>query len=598
MNNMSLFLYSASVFWRSCKSHLIFLVTIRVIEGFIPVINIFLFERLINEAARFINHSGNLEQVFVYLACQLVTFLIQYILEHLSIINDKYINQKIGLHIKEITFNKMEKLAYIHFENPEFQNKLQMISGIDQRIVNNVTSSSNLLKECITLISILVYLINIHWVLVVILFLGIIPLFIIEIKNGSSKYELMRNLTPVNREMFYISNLLYRRESVKELRLFQITSFLIKKWRQKYQENNLEEINLLKKQTVWLFASEIILVLVYALTSVFLLYLMKLGRVLVGSLVAVLQAIQNIQASLNSLIRSISNIYENLLYVKEFSSFISLPEIDEVEAKEEIHSIQEISVQQLNFTYPNQGRQTLKDVNLKITPGKKIAIIGENGSGKTTLIKCLTGLYETDSSMIHVNGMPLNKIDLNKYFKKISVLFQDFNRFEFTVRENIGFGNLEDLADTEKLKEVIKRVGLENHIKSLPYQYDSRLGRFFDGGNELSGGQWQKIAIARCLFRECDLIVLDEPTSALDPKSEVEIMEEFFRYSSDKAVIFITHRLGAAWLADEIIVMERGRIAERGTHQDLLHLDGIYKELFVSQSKWYMEHKELVKGSF
>lgn len=595
---MSLFLYSASVFWRSCKSHLIFLVFIRVIEGFIPVINIFLFERLINEAARFINHSGNLEQVFVYLACQLVTFLLQYILEHLSIINDKYINQKIGLHIKEITFNKMEKLAYIHFENPEFQNKLQMISGIDQRIVNNVTSSSNLLKECITLISILVYLINIHWVLVVILFVGIIPLFIIEIKNGSSKYELMRNLTPVNREMFYISNLLYRRESVKELRLFQITSFLIKKWRQKYEENNLEEINLLKKQTVWLFASEIILVLVYALTSAFLLYLMKLGRVLVGSLVAVLQAIQNIQASLNSLIRSISNIYENLLYVKEFSSFISLPEIDEVEGKEEIHSIQEISVQQLNFTYPNQGRKTLKDVNLKITPGKKIAIIGENGSGKTTLIKCLTGLYDTDSSMIHVNGMPLNKIDLNKYFKKISVLFQDFNRFEFTVRENIGFGNLEDLADTEKLKEVIKRVGLENHIKSLPNQYDSRLGRFFDGGNELSGGQWQKIAIARCLFRECDLIVLDEPTSALDPKSEVEIMEEFFRYSSDKAVIFITHRLGAAWLADEIIVMERGRIAERGTHQELLHLDGIYKELFVSQSKWYMEHKELVKGSF
>ncbi|KYZ67408.1 ABC transporter permease [Bacillus sp. GZT] len=597
MNNMSLFLYSVSVFWRSCKSHFIFLVFIRIIEGFIPVINIFLFERLINEAAKFINHSGNLEQVFVYLACQLVTFLLQYILEHLSIINDKYINQKIGLHIKEITFNKMERLAYIHFENPEFQNKLQMISSIDQRIVNNVTSSSNLLKECITLISILVYLINIHWVLVVILFVGIIPLFIIEIKNGTSKYELMRNLTPVNREMFYISNLLYRRESVKELRLFQITSFLIKKWRQKYQENNLEEINLLKKQTVWLFASEIILVLVYALTSAFLLYLMKLGRVLVGSLVAVLQAIQNIQASLNSLIKSISNIYENLLYVKEFSSFISLPEIDVVKDKEEIHSIQEISVQQLNFTYPNQNIQTLKGINFTITPGKKIAIIGENGSGKTTLIKCLTGLYETDSSMIHVNGMSLNKIDLNKYFKKMSVLFQDFNRFEFTVRENVGFGNLEGLADTEKLKEVIKRVGLENYIKSLPNQYDSRLGRFFDGGNELSGGQWQKIAIARCLFRECDLIVLDEPTSALDPKSEVEIMEEFFRYSSDKAVIFITHRLGAAWLADEIIVMERGRIAERGTHQELLYLDGIYKELFVSQSKWYMEHKELVKGS-
>lgn len=594
---MSLFLYSARVFWKSCKSHLIFLVFIRVIEGFIPVINIFLFERLINEAARFINHSGNLEQVFVYLACQLATFLLQYILEHLSIINDKYINQKIGLHIKETTFNKMEKLAYIHFENPEFQNKLQMISGIDQRIVNNVTSSSNLLKECITLISILVYLINIHWVLVVILFVGIIPLFIIEIKNGSSKYELMRYLTPANREMYYISNLLYRRESVKELRLFQITSFLIKKWRQKYQENNLEEINLLKKQTVWLFASEIILVLVYAITSGFLLYLMKLGRVLVGSLVAVLQAIQNIQASLNSLIRSISNIYENLLYVKEFSSFISLPEIDEAEDKEDIHSIQEISVQQLSFTYPNQYIKTLKDINLTITPGKKIAIIGENGSGKTTLIKCLTGLYETDSSMIYVNGTPLNKIDLNKYFKKISVLFQDFNRFEFTVRENIGFGNLESLADTEKLKEVIKRVGLENYIKNLPNQYDSRLGRFFDGGNELSGGQWQKIAIARCLYRECDLIVLDEPTSALDPKSEVEIMEEFFQYSSDKAVIFITHRLGAAWLADEIIVLERGRIAERGTHQELLHLDGIYKELFVSQSKWYMEHKELAKSS-
>jgi len=302
----------------------------------------------------------------------------------------------------------------------------------------------------------------------------------------------------------------------------------------------------------------------------------------------VLQSIQNLQDSFAILTNSLSSFYESCLYIDDLRQFFRSKEREDNRKQLHIKRIEEIEVCNLTFRYMDQLKPAIQNVRFKILPGQKIAIVGENGSGKTTLIKCLTGLYETEPGMIRINGQPIQQIHLESYQERIAVLFQDFIRYHFSAKENIGFGNLPLLDDLEKIREAAKQSGVDEYLCSLPEKYDSILGRYFDGGQELSGGQWQKIALARALFRESDLIVLDEPTSALDPRSEVEIIELLFDITQDKAVLFITHRLGAACMADYILVMQDGMIVEQGSHEELLRLGGVYSKLYRSQSKWYL----------
>ncbi|MEK5175383.1 ABC transporter ATP-binding protein [Heyndrickxia sp. FSL W8-0496] len=579
--------FSYKLVWVNNKSYLFFMAFIKVITGLIPVTLIYLTQKLINEVVGLFSKESSYSSVFFLFSLQIGIILFSYFLQYLSIINEKKVTIVIGKIINISIFEKINKISFINFEKPATYNKIQRLSSNQSSVLNVVEESSSLIRDLITVSSILFFLIAQHWAFILILFVGILPLFFIEMSYGNKRFELAKFLTPFGRLESYIAGLLNNRDSLKEIKLFGTGKYLISKWEENYQLFAKNELSLLKKQGILTLVAQFLLITTYALSGILVLLLISSGKLLVGSFVSVLQAVQNIQESLSNISRNIAKIYESSLFIEEYREFMEIEEFNEGHHGSIINHIEAIQIRDLAFTYPDELKPAIQNISIDIPLGKKIAIIGENGSGKTTLTKCISGLYEVSTGMISINGMDMNHINKNSFHKKISILFQDYEKYNFTVKENIGFGNIDNIENAEEIQLAAIRTGIHSKVEKFSKQYETILGRLFDGGLELSGGQWQKLALSRSLFRETDLIILDEPTSSLDPISEIEILQQLFKQTPDKSMIFITHRLGTAYLADEILVMKNGEIIERGSHSDLLSHRGQYYEMYTSQSQLY-----------
>lgn len=579
--------FSYKLVWVNNKSYLFFMAFIKVITGLIPVTLIYLTQKLINEVVGLFSKESSYSRVIFLFSLQIGIILFSYFLQYLSIINEKKVTIVIGKIINISIFEKINQISFINFEKPATYNKIQRLSSNQSSVLNVVEESSSFIRDLITVSSILFFLIAQHWAFILILFVGILPLFFIEMSYGNKRFELAKFLTPFGRLESYIAGLLNNRDSLKEIKLFGTGKYLISKWEENYQLFAKNELSLLKKQGIFTFIAQFLLITTYALSGLLVLLLISSGKLLVGSFVSVLQAVQNIQESLSNISRNIAKIYESSLFIEEYREFMEIEEVNEGHHGSVINQIEAIQIRDLAFTYPDELKPAIQNISIDIPLGKKIAIIGENGSGKTTLTKCISGLYEVSTGMISINGMDMNQINKNSFHKKISVLFQDYEKYNFTVKENIGFGNINNIENAEEIQLAAIRTGIHSKVEKFPKQYETILGRLFDGGLELSGGQWQKLALSRSLFRETDLIILDEPTSSLDPISEIEILQQLFKQTPDKSMIFITHRLGTAYLADEILVMKNGEIIERGSHSDLLSYRGQYYEMYTSQSQLY-----------
>ncbi|XIH46996.1 hypothetical protein C1N65_28705 (plasmid) [Priestia aryabhattai] len=252
-----------------------------------------------------------------------------------------------------------------------------------------------------------------------------------------------------------------------------------------------------------------------------------------------------------------------------------------------ISDVNKIEIKNATFYYPNSNRLVLDNINLTINAGERIAIVGENGSGKTTLIHCLMGLYELKKGSILINGIDINSLDIEALRRNFTVIFQDFMRYAFSVRENIIIGDVENKNDESRMYYAGEKSGISSFVESLEDGYDTPLGKIFEDGSDLSGGQWQKIAIARSVFRNSDVIILDEPTSALDPRSEYTVYKQFEDLTKGRIAIYISHRLAYTKDVDKIIVLKNGRVMEEGNHNDLMNLREIYYEMFSTQSQAY-----------
>lgn len=245
-----------------------------------------------------------------------------------------------------------------------------------------------------------------------------------------------------------------------------------------------------------------------------------------------------------------------------------------------------IVLKDVNFMYPNTNNLILENINLEICKGEKIAIVGDNGS---TLIKCILGLYSISKGDILVDNKNINSINLDSYWKKISVVFQDYMKFHFSFKENIGFGELNSLGDIKKIKLAAQNSGMSTFIEQLPEKYDTTLGQYLKEGIDLSGGQWQRLAISRAIIKNSDILIFDEPTAALDPLNELDIMNKLSEMLNGKTGIIISHRLATTRFVDKIIVLKNGKIIEEGKHQDLIEKKGVYYQMYKSQSKWYKD---------
>lgn len=575
------------------KSWLFISIIFILIEGFLPYLQLSVNNQLINTTTSILlGESLNQTQLLCTISLLAAITIFTSLLNTIRGIYNKFFETNFDLHLQKRIYQKLKFIPQSQFDNPDFQNHLNRVnSSVAAQFMSPINSFLSLFQGIIILISFMMYLLAIHWILVLLSVLFVCPFLFWQIRMGKGIFSLHVRQSAQSREVYYLKNILSDRNYAKELKIFQLQDYFVNRWIEKYSLIVDQAKKQYKKQSFLTITQSSFKTIVYSAISYILILLLKEKHLPIGSFVTSGMAVQGVQNSSEQIVRSISSIYEETLYISDYYKFMDIPTINTSEVVETVQFPTEIKkgiiFNNVSFSYPNSTKRILENINLSIEPNQKIAIIGINGSGKTTLIKCLLGLYHVTEGSITIDGINIDNIDRGSLYQNMSVLFQDFNQYPYSVRENIGFGNIERIDDFDSIEMISKKIGLHETIDSLPERYETNLGRLFSLGEDLSGGQWQKVAIARLLYKKAKIRILDEPTAALDPRAEYEILTTYNNLSKECISIMISHRLYAAMLADKVIVLKDGRIKEEGTHEELLQVQGEYYRLFQLQNQLF-----------
>jgi ATP-binding cassette, subfamily B, bacterial len=516
-----------------------------------------------------------------------VVLVLTSLLQNLSAYITEVQEQLIQDYMSGIIQEKSITLDMAYYDNPAFFDTLHRAQEeAAYRPSMILQAMMSLVQSLLSVAAVGVLLAAQHWGIALLLVVTAIPAVLIKIKYSRKLYEVQRNTTRLNRRSWYLSMVLTRSEYAKELRLFEYGAQL-RGWFKGVRKQLFDT----KRYVQWQrsVASGIVQALealAFVAALAYAIHLSVIGQLTVGGLILYYQVFQRGQASLQQFLNSLVQLYHNQLFIRNIGDFLDLkPAMNRLQPFEDTPlSIQEILIKNLSFQYPNADKWVLKNIDLNIKKGQVIALVGENGSGKTTLIKLLCRLYDATEGSIFINGKDIRHFDTAAWRHRMTVIFQDFTRYHFTVKDNIGIGNIHAIIDDERVRTAAERTTAHQFIQSFPHQYDTVLGKeYAEGGTELSGGQWQKIALARAFYKDADIIVLDEPTSAIDPLAEHDIFMQFKDMARDKILILITHRLYNLKSADCIFVLDKGSIVESGTHDALLQLRGGYFKMFDKQ---------------
>ncbi len=464
--------------------------------------------------------------------------------------------------------------------------------------VTMISQTFDLFRTSVTLFSMIILLAQLAWWLAIIAIVVPIPAFISSTRYGWRGYQRMRRQSPERRLMGYLNTLMTTDSYNKEIKLFNLGSYLTTKFKdiaQKFYDEN-KEIVVTRYLTnfVWTGLTGIANSAIYLYVA--LQAITDPVHVTLGSLTLFTQTAIQTGQNFQSLLNGVSGTYENNLYVGllfeflEYKSKIVSPAV--VKSMQETPGVRglDIEFRNVSFTYPGKDPETqaaLKDVSFTIGVGEAIALVGRNGAGKTTIVKLLTRLYDPDEGDILIGGRNIKEYDLEELREQVGVIFQDYVHYYMSARENIGIGRVGEIENQELVATAAQKSGASKVIEGLADGYDTMLGRWFENGTQLSGGEWQKIALARAFMRDARILILDEPTSSLDPQAEYEVFAHFRVLTKGKTAFFISHRFSTVRLADRIFVLENGHIIEDGSHHDLMELNGRYAQLFNLQAEAY-----------
>lgn len=481
------------------------------------------------------------------------------------------------------------------YESPAYFDTLQRARQSGNQRPAQVTGNILMLsKNLIMLAAVTVLLVSINWMLLPIILVAIIPALFVRVYFTRKLYEWRRRRTPMERRASYLDWLMTSDIHAKELRLNQLGGYLRNLYSELRRTIRGENFKISKQRTLVELVVSTVATLVFFLALGYLAIQTAEGRNTVGDLVLFLLIFQRAQSMGQEIVGQISRFYEDHLYIGLLFEFLDVrPSVVSPAMPEPAPEIlsEGIILENAAFTYPGCEEQVLHDINLHLPPGKIIALVGANGSGKTSLIKLLTRLYDPTSGRVLVDGKDARCFNLEEYRRLYSVIFQDFSRYADTVRENIRFGDIHLAQDTAAVEDAARRAGAIEFVEQLPKGLDTLLGRMFEGGQELSVGQWQKIALARAFMNRSRVVILDEPTSAIDPNAEFELFENFRDRIGGRSALVISHRLSTIRMADYIYVLDKGKIMEDGTHQNLMQRKGLYWTAFSRQGKYYLERE-------
>ena len=502
------------------------------------------------------------------------------------------VGQKIEAHSETTLLRKVNSIHEIAiFEISAFYDKLRNATEASgRRFAGVIDIMMSTMRSLLLLVGSVAILSSLHWALGLLLLLGMLPHYLVTFWVNKNKFDVFRAQAHDTREQRYYASVLTSAETAKEVRTFGLGGFFLEKFREAF--TRVFERSQRFRKRAWKVGalSGALSGTVSAGAFAWVVLQAYRGTLTIGDAVLYIGLLPQAARAMSNVLGQLASVHFASLHAKHFFDFLEfkLPAQKVVGTHSRRSSVEYgYEIRDVSFTYPGSHIPALESVSFSINPGEKVALVGRNGAGKSTLVKLLLRLYNPDAGEILLNGVPLSALDVKDLRKRVAVVFQDYARFFLTVRQNISLGDLSRDPTDEWIRAVSEKSGVGDFTGQLPAGYDTLLGKQFDGGFDLSGGQWQRIAIARALAREASLIVLDEPSSALDAMAESELFRNFSELTRDKSALFITHRLGSVRMADKIVTLKGGTVVEVGSHDQLVNGNGEYATLFNAQAENY-----------
>ena len=581
--------------WKASPVALMVSLALTLISSLIPATQIYISKLIVDRVVALVGEGAAialiLQSLTPLVAAGFGFLLLQAVLDQLGSYTTQIMSDRFLLFANTQLLQQATRLDLAHYESSEFHDLMERAqqsgSNYPMRVMQLLLQ---LLGQVTRLLGLLALLLRFNPLVFVLLLLSALPTFWVSVRFSNRRFWMTRRQTPSRRLADYFGKVLTEPTFVKEVRLFNLGSHLAGQYHDIREEFNQESKMLARRQGFAQVSLAIVSAVGFYGAYALVLWQTVRGFVTIGDLTLYAGTFQQAQAATTGILTTTATLYEFNLYVSQYFEFLDLtPQvISPRHPKSFPEPIREgLILKDVHFTYPGSDKPTLKNISLTVAPQECIALVGLNGSGKTTLLKLLTRLYDIDRGLIAIDDIPLSAFDLKDLRRNIGVLFQDFARYALSAKDNIGFGNLPEREDDEQVIQAATDAGATSVIDGLELGYETVLGKMFEGGVDLSGGQWQKIGLSRAFMSQAQILILDEPTAAVDAIAEHDLFERFRQLTQGKMTFLVSHRFSTVRMADRIVVLENGEIIETGTHEQLIAKQGRYEEMFRLQAESY-----------